>query len=154
MPSCRDGDVGGGIEGDAVRVVVALGAAGRELEDRWRQEGVDGVSMQLTSLPPLFGYGTCQTLAGFAFGAWHGWLLGVAGCLLGGVTSFLWVLFGLPLDPDELTWWTHAGSCGGCSQSLLLFSRRTTLSELSQPLCEQRDFRSWSSSGAGGAATD
>lgn len=63
-------------------------------EPRAEREGADGaLPAQVTSMPPLFGYGTCITLCGFAFGFWHGWLLAVAGCLLGGATSFLRVVF-------------------------------------------------------------
>lgn len=37
----------------------------------------------------MFGYGTCVTLAGFAFGTLHGWIVGATGCLIGGALSFL-----------------------------------------------------------------
>ncbi|KAK4055212.1 Tlg2-vesicle protein [Microbotryomycetes sp. JL201] len=43
----------------------------------------------ITSVPPLLGYGTAQTLCGFAFGVINGWLLGAAGCLIGGCFAFL-----------------------------------------------------------------
>ncbi|KAM0751669.1 hypothetical protein T439DRAFT_324866 [Meredithblackwellia eburnea MCA 4105] len=43
----------------------------------------------LTSFPPLMGYGTCITLCGFSFGVWKGWVIGMAGCVLGGVISFV-----------------------------------------------------------------
>ncbi|KAM0793469.1 hypothetical protein ACM66B_000911 [Microbotryomycetes sp. NB124-2] len=43
----------------------------------------------ITSVPPLLGYGTAQTLCGFAFGVIKGWLLGAAGCLLGGCFAFV-----------------------------------------------------------------
>lgn len=42
----------------------------------------------LTAFPPLIGYSTCQTIAGFAFGVWHGWFIAVGGCLIGSVLSF------------------------------------------------------------------
>lgn len=43
--------------------------------------------IQLTAFPPLMGYGTCQTIAGFAFGVWHGWLIAVGGwCVLSVLT--------------------------------------------------------------------
>ncbi|KAK4057579.1 Tlg2-vesicle protein [Microbotryomycetes sp. JL221] len=43
----------------------------------------------VTSVPPLLGYGTAQTLAGFAFGTIKGWLLGATGCVIGGCVAFL-----------------------------------------------------------------
>lgn len=57
----------------------------------------------LTSFPPLFGYGTCDsllvtialtdatgvTLCGFAFGVQEGWLLASTGCLIGASLSFV-----------------------------------------------------------------
>ncbi|ORY40012.1 hypothetical protein BCR35DRAFT_327477 [Leucosporidium creatinivorum] len=45
----------------------------------------------LTAFPPLIGYSTCQTIAGFAFGVWHGWFIAVGGCLIGSVLSFTFV---------------------------------------------------------------
>lgn len=45
----------------------------------------------VTSIPPLLGYGTCITLCGFAFGIWKGWLIAAAGCLCGGLLSFMFV---------------------------------------------------------------
>ncbi|GAA5969489.1 hypothetical protein JCM21900_002754 [Sporobolomyces salmonicolor] len=45
----------------------------------------------ITSLPPLIGYGTAQTLVGFAYGVHPGWLISSFSCLVGGVFSFLLV---------------------------------------------------------------
>ncbi|CEQ38898.1 SPOSA6832_00370 [Sporobolomyces salmonicolor] len=46
---------------------------------------------KVTSLPPLIGYGTAQTLVGFAYGVHPGWLISSFSCLVGGVFSFLLV---------------------------------------------------------------
>lgn len=43
----------------------------------------------LSAHPPLIGYGTLQTLAGFTFGFWPGMMVGYAGALAGGVTCFM-----------------------------------------------------------------
>ncbi|GAA5834121.1 hypothetical protein JCM9279_004223 [Rhodotorula babjevae] len=43
----------------------------------------------VTSVPPLIGYGTAQTLVGFAYGVWPGFLISAASCLAGGAFAFL-----------------------------------------------------------------
>ncbi|GAA5835435.1 hypothetical protein JCM3766R1_004786 [Sporobolomyces carnicolor] len=43
----------------------------------------------VTSIPPLIGYGTAQTLIGFAFGVMPGFFISAASCLVGGVLSFV-----------------------------------------------------------------
>ncbi|GAA5894371.1 hypothetical protein JCM5296_005150 [Sporobolomyces johnsonii] len=45
----------------------------------------------VTSLPPLIGYGTAQTLVGFAYGVHPGWLISSFSCLAGGVFAFVLV---------------------------------------------------------------
>ncbi|GAA6047296.1 hypothetical protein JCM3770_001873 [Rhodotorula araucariae] len=42
-----------------------------------------------TSVPPLLGYGTAQTLVGFAYGVWPGFAISAASCLAGGAFAFL-----------------------------------------------------------------
>ncbi|KAL8291758.1 hypothetical protein RQP46_002016 [Phenoliferia psychrophenolica] len=54
-----------------------------------------------TSFPPMFGYGTCITLCGFAFGVLRGWLLGTLGCILGSVTRRLIGVFAPMLGRDK-----------------------------------------------------
>lgn len=44
---------------------------------------------QLTSFPPLIGYGTCITLCGFAFGLRLGWIIAAGGCVAGGLSAFV-----------------------------------------------------------------
>lgn len=44
---------------------------------------------QVTSLPPLIGYGTAQTLIGFAYGVYPGFFISAGSCLVGGVFAFL-----------------------------------------------------------------
>lgn len=44
----------------------------------------------VTSVPPLFGYGTAQTLVGFAYGVWPGFLISALSCLAGGAFSFMY----------------------------------------------------------------
>ncbi|GAA5908179.1 uncharacterized protein JCM6883_004297 [Sporobolomyces salmoneus] len=43
----------------------------------------------VTSLPPLIGYGTAQTLIGFAFGVMPGFFISAGSCLVGGVFAFV-----------------------------------------------------------------
>lgn len=43
----------------------------------------------VTSVPPLIGYGTAQTLVGFAYGVWPGFLISASSCLAGGAFAFL-----------------------------------------------------------------
>ncbi|BGP36778.1 Tlg2-vesicle protein [Rhodotorula kratochvilovae] len=43
----------------------------------------------VTSVPPLLGYGTAQTLVGFAYGVWPGFAISAASCLAGGAFAFL-----------------------------------------------------------------
>ncbi|GJN91670.1 hypothetical protein Rhopal_004693-T1 [Rhodotorula paludigena] len=43
----------------------------------------------VTSVPPLFGYGTAQTLVGFAYGVWPGFVISALSCLAGGAFSFI-----------------------------------------------------------------
>ncbi|GAA5913978.1 hypothetical protein JCM6882_002585 [Rhodosporidiobolus microsporus] len=43
----------------------------------------------VTSLPPLFGYGTAQTLVGFAYGVNPGFWISAGSCLAGGAFAFL-----------------------------------------------------------------
>ncbi|TNY18976.1 hypothetical protein DMC30DRAFT_26062 [Rhodotorula diobovata] len=43
----------------------------------------------VTSVPPLIGYGTAQTLVGFAYGVWPGFLISASSCLGGGAFAFL-----------------------------------------------------------------
>ncbi|GAA6019384.1 hypothetical protein JCM11491_004808, partial [Sporobolomyces phaffii] len=43
----------------------------------------------VTSLPPLIGYGTAQTLIGFSYGITPGFYISAGSCLVGGVFSFL-----------------------------------------------------------------
>ncbi|BGP53011.1 hypothetical protein JCM8202_004095 [Rhodotorula sphaerocarpa] len=45
----------------------------------------------VTSIPPLIGYGTAQTLVGFAYGVAHGFVISAVSCLLGGAVAFLLV---------------------------------------------------------------
>lgn len=46
----------------------------------------------VTSIPPLIGYGTAQTLVGFAYGVAHGFVISAVSCLLGGAVAFLCAL--------------------------------------------------------------
>lgn len=46
-------------------------------------------SNQVTSVPPLIGYGTAQTLIGFAYGVYPGFFISAGSCLVGGVFSFI-----------------------------------------------------------------
>ncbi|GAA5949672.1 hypothetical protein JCM3765_002748 [Sporobolomyces pararoseus] len=43
----------------------------------------------VSSIPPLIGYGTAQTLIGFAYGVYPGFFISAGSCLVGGVFSFL-----------------------------------------------------------------
>ncbi|THY34815.1 hypothetical protein D6D01_01850 [Aureobasidium pullulans] len=43
----------------------------------------------LVSFPPLIGYSTCVTLAGFVYGVWKGWLIVASGTIIGSTASFL-----------------------------------------------------------------
>ncbi|GAA5838301.1 hypothetical protein JCM5353_006844 [Sporobolomyces roseus] len=43
----------------------------------------------VTSVPPLIGYGTAQTLIGFAYGVYPGFFISAGSCLIGGVFSFV-----------------------------------------------------------------
>jgi uncharacterized membrane protein YdjX (TVP38/TMEM64 family) len=43
----------------------------------------------VTSIPPLVGYGTAQTLVGFAYGVLPGFWISAASCLVGGAVAFL-----------------------------------------------------------------
>ncbi|GAA5826606.1 hypothetical protein JCM10212_003586 [Sporobolomyces blumeae] len=43
----------------------------------------------ITSLPPLLGYGTAQTLVGFAYGVTPGFYISAASCLAGGCFAFV-----------------------------------------------------------------
>ncbi|GAA5984044.1 hypothetical protein JCM11641_005577 [Rhodosporidiobolus odoratus] len=43
----------------------------------------------VTSLPPLVGYGTAQTLIGFAYGVWPGFFFSAGSCLAGGAFAFI-----------------------------------------------------------------
>ena len=45
----------------------------------------------ITSVPPLLGYGTAQTLVGFAYGVWPGFAISAASCIAGGAFAFLCV---------------------------------------------------------------
>ncbi|GAA6001783.1 hypothetical protein JCM10207_002318 [Rhodosporidiobolus poonsookiae] len=58
----------------------------RELPYGW---AVLGAVIIVTSLPPLIGYGTAQTLVGFAYGVTPGFYISAGSCLLGGAFSFL-----------------------------------------------------------------
>ncbi|GAA5883923.1 hypothetical protein JCM3774_005249 [Rhodotorula dairenensis] len=43
----------------------------------------------VTSIPPLVGYGTAQTLVGFAYGVLPGFYISASSCLVGGAVAFL-----------------------------------------------------------------
>lgn len=43
------------------------------------------------SFPPMIGFGTAQTLVGFALSLWPGFLVSAASCLLGSALAFLYV---------------------------------------------------------------
>ncbi|BGP28879.1 Tlg2-vesicle protein [Rhodotorula toruloides] len=43
----------------------------------------------VTSIPPLIGYGTAQTLVGFAYGVTPGFYISAGSCLLGGAFAFV-----------------------------------------------------------------
>ncbi|GAA5980241.1 hypothetical protein JCM10908_001584 [Rhodotorula pacifica] len=43
----------------------------------------------ITSIPPLVGYGTAQTLVGFAYGVLPGFYISAGSCLVGGAVAFL-----------------------------------------------------------------
>ncbi|GAA5832254.1 hypothetical protein JCM11251_004296 [Rhodosporidiobolus azoricus] len=43
----------------------------------------------LTSLPPLIGYGTAQTIIGYAWGVYPGFFISAGSCLAGGAFAFL-----------------------------------------------------------------
>lgn len=45
----------------------------------------------VTSIPPLVGYGTAQTLVGFAYGVLPGFYISAGSCLVGGAVAFLCV---------------------------------------------------------------
>lgn len=47
------------------------------------------VVIVVTSIPPLVGYGTAQTLVGFAYGVLPGFWISAASCLVGGALAFL-----------------------------------------------------------------
>lgn len=48
-----------------------------------------------TSIPPLIGYATSVTLAGYIFGFWRGWAISILGTLIGCSTAFLIYRYGL-----------------------------------------------------------
>ncbi|GAA5922358.1 TVP38/TMEM64 family protein [Sporobolomyces koalae] len=58
----------------------------RKLEYGWL---ILGSIVVVTSLPPLVGYGTAQTLIGFAYGVSPGFFISAGSCLVGGVFAFL-----------------------------------------------------------------
>ncbi|GAA5857212.1 hypothetical protein JCM8547_009375 [Rhodosporidiobolus lusitaniae] len=51
--------------------------------------GILFIIIVVTSLPPLIGYGTAQTLVGFAYGVQPGFWISAASCLGGGAFAFL-----------------------------------------------------------------
>ncbi|BGP21688.1 golgi apparatus membrane protein tvp38 [Rhodotorula toruloides] len=46
------------------------------------------------SFPPMIGFGTAQTLAGFASTLWPGFLVSAGSCLLGSTLTFLYLFIG------------------------------------------------------------
>ncbi|EXJ81598.1 hypothetical protein A1O1_07662 [Capronia coronata CBS 617.96] len=43
----------------------------------------------LTAFPPIIGYSTCGTTAGFVYGVWEGWLILATATIVGSLCSFL-----------------------------------------------------------------
>ncbi|GAA94334.1 uncharacterized protein L969DRAFT_25880 [Mixia osmundae IAM 14324] len=84
-----------------IAILIAFVVIGPSQIFRWLVAGADRLrqyqfgalflilAMILTAIPPLFGYSTMLTLAGFTYGMWRGWLVACAGCLLGSAVSFL-----------------------------------------------------------------
>lgn len=57
------------------------------VESRWKWLILVGITAA-TSFPPLIGYSTSVTLAGYVFGFLYGWLIAVLGSLVGAATTF------------------------------------------------------------------
>ncbi|KAK4332388.1 Golgi apparatus membrane protein TVP38 [Rhodotorula toruloides] len=58
----------------------------RELPHGWL---ILSAIIVVTSVPPLIGYGTAQTLVGFAYGVTPGFYISAGSCLLGGAFAFV-----------------------------------------------------------------
>ncbi|KAF2157765.1 hypothetical protein K461DRAFT_273991 [Myriangium duriaei CBS 260.36] len=63
------------------------------LVERWRESKVGWLVLWLlvivVSFPPMIGYSTCFTMAGFVFGVWKGYLIMATATVVGSTLSFL-----------------------------------------------------------------
>ncbi|ETN43741.1 uncharacterized protein HMPREF1541_02900 [Cyphellophora europaea CBS 101466] len=63
------------------------------LAQRWKNTPGGWIILWLitfcTAFPPVIGYGTCGTTAGFVYGAWEGWLILATATVAGSFCSFI-----------------------------------------------------------------